>query len=132
VLHNAFAIDYTQWLESLLDTLSDEMIEYDARDNEAGDLVTYQATLGEYVGSLEDSDHFDSILGSCIFGGYFEETIYSQDLRLTVLTANIWFVHKHNKTKTHKTQNTKHKSGCQQSCDNSSRAKLCHHKPSSK
>ena len=61
MLHNAFAIDYTQWLESLLDTLSDEMIEYDARDNEAGDLVTYQATLGEYVGSLEDSDHFDSI-----------------------------------------------------------------------
>jgi len=62
LLRNAFLWDRDEWSKSLVENFKDDLIEYDARDNESGDLITYEAIFSEFLNSLPDnSDHFDSI-----------------------------------------------------------------------
>lgn len=62
ILRNVFLWGRDEWTASLVENMENELIEYDARDNESGDLITYEAIFSEFLSTLSNnSDHFDSM-----------------------------------------------------------------------
>ena len=62
ILTNVFPLDNDEWCKQLVDVCGSTTIDYDARHSASGDIESYQATLSEFLGALEQqSDHDENI-----------------------------------------------------------------------
>lgn len=60
VIRNAFKVDGDKWTEQLVQRNADAVIEYDVRTSSTGLIESYECSLGEFLGALEDSAHAES------------------------------------------------------------------------
>ena len=62
VLTNVFPVDNEEWCKDLVETCGSLNIDYDVRHSASGDIESYQATLSEFLGAIEEqSDHEENI-----------------------------------------------------------------------
>ena len=62
VLTNVFPLDNEAWCKDLVEICGSTNIDYDVRHSASGDIESYQATLSEFLGAIEQqSDHDENI-----------------------------------------------------------------------
>jgi hypothetical protein len=62
ILRNAFLWDRDEWTQSLVENFKNDLVDYDVRDNDSGELLTFEAVFSEFLATVSDnSDHFNSI-----------------------------------------------------------------------